>query len=258
MKKFISLLLTASAFLQGAAQQAATHHNDLYFDNLNGHVEKVTEMPYAVDRNDKIGAENSCCVSILAYDKRGYRTMDVSEDAFGKGRSGQVYTKRYANGHVKEIQFMANGKVVSTLVGTPTKEGDYGTARIYDEAGRLVSYINDVKVNSYGKVIYMNRYKPDNTLQQTVINIYQDQIWVGGSIKDSSGAELFSTSITLDKKRNPLEVVQTQLIAGHISVTRKKYVYDRFDGFGNWIQRRELNDKGEVRKLVKREIRYRK
>jgi hypothetical protein len=258
MKKCILLLVTASAFLQGTAQKSMKLHNDLFFDNLKGSVEKVKEIPHSVDSNGKFGAADSCCVSILAYNKRGYRTMDVSEDALGNGMSGQVYIKRYDNGKPKEIQLMANGRVVSTLLATPTRDGNYGTARIYDTAGKLAFFYAEVEVNKYGKIISMKSFKPDSTLQQTIVNNYQEQIWVGGSIKDSSGKEVIATVITLNEKLYPSEVVQTQPMNGHPSVTRTKYVYDRFDGHGNWIERRELNDKGELRKIVKREIRYRK
>ncbi len=209
MKKFILLLVTISAFLQSIAQKSEKLHNDLFFDNFKGSIEKVKEIPYSVDSNGKIGVADSCCVSILAYNKRGYRTMDVSEDALGKGMNGQVYIKRYYNGKAKEIHFMTNGKVVSTLLGTLTKDGNYGTARIYDNAGRLVSFYDKVKVNRYGKVILMKSFNPDSTLQQTIINNYERQIWIGGSIKDSSGREMFVTVITLNEKLNPSEVVQT-------------------------------------------------
>ncbi len=83
----------------------------------------------------------------------------------------------------------------------------------------------------------MKSFNPDSTLQQTIINNYERQIWIGGSIKDSSGREMFVTVITLNEKLNPSEVVQTQLINGNPSVTRTKYEYDRFDEHGNWIQR---------------------
>jgi antitoxin component YwqK of YwqJK toxin-antitoxin module len=258
MQNFILLIVSASAFLQGAAQTPIRHHNDLFFDNLRGRIEEVKEIPYSVNSKGNTGAADSCCVSILAYDRNGYRTMDVSEDASGKGRGGQIYTKRYNNGKPKEIQFVKNGKVVSTLRGTLAKDGSLGTARTYDKTGKLVYFYDEVKVNSYGKVIFMKSFKPDSTLLQTIVNNYQEQIWVGGSIKDSSGGVVFATRITLNDKLYPAEVEETQSMNGHLSVTRIKYVYDRFDENGNWIQRRELNDKGDVRKIIKREIRYRK
>jgi len=186
MKKFILLLVIASAFLQSTAQKSMKLHNDLFFDNLKGSIEKVKEIPFSVDSNGKIGAADSCCVSILAYNKKGYRTMDVSEDALGKGMSGQVYIKRYGDGKPKEIQFVTNGKVVNTLLATPTKGGNYGTAQIYDEAGKLISFYDDVKVNRYGKIIFMKSFKPDSTLQQTIVNNYQEQIWVGDSIRTAA------------------------------------------------------------------------
>ena len=258
MKKSLLLLATASAFLESPAQKFRAHHNDLFFDNLKGRVEIVKERPYSLDSNGKIGALDSCCVSILAYDVKGYRTLDVNEDALGSGMSGQVYTKRYNNGKAKEIQFMADGKIVSTLLGTLTKDGNYGTARIYDTAGKLLFFYAEVKVNKYGKIISMKSFKPDSTLQQTIVNNYQEQIWVGGSVMDSSGRDVFSTLIKLNENRFPSEVVQVQLVNDKPSVTRTKYVYDQFDEHGNWIQRQELNDKSELRKIVKREIRYRK
>lgn len=258
MKKLILFFMTASAFVGCTTQKSTRVHNDLFFDNLKGDVEQIKAIPYTVDSQGNIGTADSCCVSILAYDKKGYRTLDVSEDALGKGRAGQVYTKRYSNGKPKEIQFMANGKVVSTLVGTLSKDGNYDITWIYDKEGKRISFYAAVETNKYGKIISMKSFKPDSTLQQTIVNNYQEQIWVGGSVKDSNGRETFSTVVKLNENLMPREVVQTQLLNGQPSVTRTMYVYDRFDEHGNWIQRRELDEKGQVRKLVKQEIRYRK
>src|SRR5256885_15063031 len=125
MKNLFLLFVIISAFAECAAQKPAFLHNDLFFDNLKGAVEKVTEISYTVDSNGKVGAADSCCVSILGYDNKGYRTMDVSEDALGKVMNGQIYTKRYDNGKPREIQFMVDGRVVSTLIGTLTKDGHF-------------------------------------------------------------------------------------------------------------------------------------
>ena len=258
MNRLVLYFMTVAAFVACSTPKSIRVYNDLFFDNVKGRVEEIKETPYQVDRNGTIGAADSCCVRILAYDRKGYRTLDVSEDAAGNGRAGQVYTSRYKNGKPKEIQFMANGKVVSTLVGTLRKDGHFDTARIYDETGGLLSFYAAVEANNYGKIIYMKSYQPDGTLQQIIVNKYREQIWVGGSLKDSSGKELFSTVIEPDANLYPLTVVETQLLNGHPSVTRTRYVYDSFDEHGNWIRRWEQDEKGQVRKLVKRTIRYRK
>jgi hypothetical protein len=257
MKKLVCLLVTSPVFVVCAAQKLVLVQNDLFFDNLKGRVEKVTEIPYSVDSSGKISTPDSCCVSILAYDEKGYRTMETSEDILGKGMNGHFYTKRHTNGRAKEIQFMVNRRVVSTLSGTLTSDGHYGTAQVYDSTGKLLSFYKDVEVNSYGKIISMKNYKPDSTLQQIIVNNYEEQFWLGGFVKDSSGTEMLSTLIKLNESRFPSEVVQTQVVDGKPLVVHTKYIYDQFDEHGNWIQRRELNEKGEVRKITKREIRYR-
>jgi hypothetical protein len=256
MKKHILLFVTALAIVSCTEKKSAFINNDLFFDNLKGNVERVKEVPYAVDSDGKIGSADSCCISLLEYDSKGYRTLDLNQDAAGKVMNGQVYTKRYENGKVKEIQFMVNGKVVSTLSGSLNKSGNYGNSRVYDSAGKLVSFYTDLEVNQYGKIISMKSFKPDGALQQTIVNNYNRQTWIGGFIKDSSGKEISSTAIKLNENMNPSEVVQTQVINGAPSVTITRYMYDRFDEYGNWIQRREVDEKGNVRKLLKREIHF--
>ncbi len=256
LKRFLLQLLLIVAVVTCVAQKPAVH-NDLFFDNFKGPVQSVKTIPYTVNENGQVGAVDSCCVSLLEYDNKGYRTLALDQDPRSKEMDGQVYSKRFGNGKVKEIQFRMNGKLVSTLLGTVDKKGNYGHSKVVDSSGKLLSYYTEVKVNEYGKIVSMKQISTDSILQRTIVNIYDKHIWIGGVIKDSSGREVYSTDIKLNKSMNPTRLVVTRETGGISSVIITTYEYDFFDEHGNWIQRRELNDKGQIRKIVKREIHYR-
>ncbi len=258
MKKDILLFVTTLFIVGCNEKKSSSSNNDLFFDNLKSNVERVKEVSFTVDSGGKIGSADSCCISLLEYDSNGYRTADLNQDADGKVMNGQLYTKRYRDGKVKEIQFIVNGKVVSTLLGSLNKSGNYGNSRVYNSAGKLVSIYTDIKVNQYGKIILMKSFNTDGVLQQTIVNNYNRQIWIGGFIKDSSGKEISSTSIILNEDMNPSKIVQSQVISSAPSVTITRYIYDRFDEYGNWIQRREVDEKGNVIKFLKRQIHFTK
>lgn len=248
---FIFICVSVKCFCQ-----SKWAYNDLFFDNLRGRVEKVTENPYTVDIRGRILQKDSCCRNILGYDKKGFRIMEIIEDSSGKMVSGQFYTHRYSDGKVKEIQFISNGSIVSILSGVLKNDGSYGVAMIYDTARNLLSFYSDVEENKYGKIISMRSFRPDSTLQQTVINNYSEQIWVGGAVLDSVGKELFSTHIILDNKRNPSEVIQKQTENGKLIVNRIKYKYLKYDMQGNWVRRLEINNSEKTQKVIIRHILY--
>ncbi len=233
-------------------------YNDLFFDNLKGNVEKVEEISYKLDTTTKIISLDSCCKSIINYDYKGFRIRYSNVEINGREKNAQAYTSRFPNGMVKELKFIENGKLISILSGTLNRKGSYGDSQIYDSSGKLLSFYSEILVNKFGKIILMKNFKPDSTLQKTVVNNYSNNIWVGGYIKDSSGKKIFSTIIRLNEKNDELEMVQSKATNGSRDTTIIKYVYGAYDNNGNWIQRTEVNEKDNSRKLIKRQIIYKK
>ena len=250
------LLLAFISFCCNQKEKARIEYNDLFFDNLKGNIEKVEESAYTLDATGKVTSPDSCCKSIIQYDNRGYRIINSSVDIYGHEKNRQNYTSRFSNGIVKEIRFTENGRLTSILAGSLNKNGGYGDTRIYDSSGKLVSYYADILTNEFNKIIAMKEFKPDSTLQQVIVNNYSKNIWVGGFVKDSSGKELLSTLIQLNEKSDPTEQVQIMLNNGLPDTTITRYAYDTYDDNNNWIQRTEMDDKKNIRKLIKRQIKY--
>lgn len=233
-------------------------HSDLFFANLRGNIENVVETAYKLDSIGKVIAPDSCCTSIILYDIKGYKISSSNIAIDGNEKNSLNYTSRFSNGLVKEIRSTENGKLTSILSGTLNEKGSYGDTQIYDSSGKLISYYTDIIVNEFDRIISMKNFKPDSTLQQVVVNNYNRNIWTGGFIKDNTGKQIFSTLIKLNEKMEPVEQVEIMLKDGLPDTTITKYIYNTHDAHGNWIQRINLDEKSNIRKLIKRQINYRK
>lgn len=254
MKK---LLLPAVITIISGCSQKVTIHNDLFFDNLKGPVIKTEQIPFILDSVGKTSDMDSCCISVLEYDNKGFRTKQLDKDAGGNEKSGQIYTARFDNGHAKEIRFMADGKIVNILNGTLTKTGDYNRSQVRDLSGKLISFYDSVEVNDFGKIIVMKSFAADSTLLHTIINNYERQIWIGGIIKDGKGKEIMSTKIKINDKLDPEETIQTSLINDQLVTTVTRHLYNSYDQYGNWIESTETDETGKAKKILKRRIIYR-
>ena len=258
MKKLLLPLIIAFIFFNCTEKKQAVIHNDLLFDNLKGPVEKAEELPFTLDSAGKTGALDSCCISVLEYDDKGYRTKQVYKDAGGREKSGQIYTGRFSNGHVKEIRFIVDGVVVNILSGTLTEDGRYSKSHIHDTSGKLISFYDSVELNDDGKIIVMKGFSVDSVLQRTIINNYEKQIWVGGMVKDSSGKEILSTKIKLNEKLNPAEITQVAFMNGKTTTTITRHIYTGYDEHDNWVHCTETDENGKPKRILKRRITYRK
>lgn len=257
MKKLIWILLIGFiSFCCNQNGETRIVHNDLFFANLKGNIEKVEESAYILDPTGKVISPDSCCKSIILFDNKGYRISNSSVDIDGHEKSRQNYISRFSNGIVKEITFIENGKLTSILSGTLNKKGGYGDTQIYDSSGKLISYYTDIIANEFNRIISMKNFKPDSTFQQVIVNNYNKNIWTGGFIKDSSGKEIISTLIKLNEKSDPIEQVQITFNNGLPDTTITRYAYDTYDEHDNWIQRTEKDEKRNVLKLIKRQIKY--
>ncbi len=257
MKKSIWILLIALiSFCCHQKEKARIEYNDLFFGNLKGNIEKVEESPYLLDLTGKVISPDSCCKSIIQYDNKGYKISSSGVDIDGHEKNRQNYTSRFSNGIAREITYIENGKVTSILSGTLTETGGYGDTRIYDSSGKLVSYYSDIVANEFDRIISMKDFKPDSTLQRVIVNNYKKNIWIGGFIKDSSGKEVYSILLKLNEKSDPIEQIEIVLHNDLADTTIRRYAYDRYDDHDNWIQRTEKDEKRNVLRLIKRQIKY--
>ena len=120
---------------------------------------------------------------------------------WSKGRGGPGLRQTILQWEAKRNSVRGKRKVVrARLVGTPEQK-----MAIMTLPGFMIKRANGfrfyaaVETNKYRKIISMKSFKPDSTLQQTIVNNYQEQIWVGGSVKDSNGRETFSTVVKLNE-----------------------------------------------------------
>ncbi len=250
------LLMMPAFFSCNETKESIPHYNDLFFDNLTGEIKKTEETSYRIDSAGKIGIADSCCTSITEYDDKGYRSRQFTKDINGNEKNGQTYISRYNDGKPKEIHFTQNGKTISTLSGSLDTMGKYGDTRIYDAAGKLEFYYSGITLNEYGKIILMKKFTPDSILQETIINNYTKQIWVGGLIKDNNGKEIFLTTIQLNEKMDPVLVTEIVMTDSLPDITTTRYTYNLYDRTGNWIERNETDEKGTTLKTLKRKITY--
>lgn len=258
MKKLLLPVLTSLVSFNCSEEKPASIHNDLFFDNLNGQVEKVEELPFTTDSMGNTGEMDSCCISILEYDEKGYRTVQAEKDRNDHIKNGQIYTSRYANGHVKEIRFIVDGSIVSILSSTLADDGSYSKSQIHDTSGKLISFYDSLEINDYGKIIIMRNFNPDSTPNQTVINNYLEQIFVGGTIKDGSGNEIYSTQIKINDNLDPSEIKEIRFMNNVADSTITRRIYTGYDKHNNWIQSTEVDEEGKTKRILKRRITYRK
>lgn len=257
MNKLIYLLLTILVAISCNIKTKKTQiFNDLFFDNLNGKPVKTEEISYTTDSAGETLTADSCCRDIIEYDSNGYRIRQFSIDMNGNEKYGRIYT-RYKSGQVKELSFTQNGKIISTLYSNLDKKGRYVTATDFDSMGKLLSFYTDIAINSYGKIISMKNYNPDSSLLKTVVNTYYKQIWCGGFIKDSVGKTIFSTSISLNEKMDPSTRTEISMANGRADTTHTTFLYTTYDINENWTKRKEMDEKANLRKVVKRLIYYR-
>ena len=115
----------------------------------------------------------------------------------------------------------------------------------------------DLSENEYGEVLKGTEYKPDNTMKSSFENNYdKDGHFIGGSGKDSTGKEIFHSTVKLNDKGDAAEETTMTVTKDSTKNETVTYKYDSYDDQGNWTQRTTYNDKGKPTKIVKRTYTY--
>ena len=75
-------------------------------------------------------------------------------------------------------------------------------------------------------------------------------------LKDNNGKEIFSTTIQLNEKMDPVLVTEIVMTDSLPDITTTRCTYNLYDRTGNWIERNETDEKGTTLKTLKRKITY--
>jgi hypothetical protein len=102
----------------------------------------------------------------------------------------------------------------------------------------------------------MKKYNADSTLSRTMTNTFNKQIFTGNETKDSVGKVIYTSTLKLDDKNNPIEISEKEVTKDTTKNTVTKYKYGAYDKEGNWTERTEIDENGKPKKITKREITY--
>jgi len=255
MKKIIFLLaLIAVLFSCNEKKKSFAQNADILVDNLNGNVQQAVSTDYKVDSSGKIEEQDSCCIVVSKYDEKGYITEYDNNDKANPNKRSETFTHD-DNGLMKALKTTRDGKLNSTI-SIKSEDGKYISAQEFDSANKLKNYYTDISQNDYAQLTGMKKFNADSTLSGTMSSTFNKQIFTGNEMKDSLGKVTYTSAVKLDDKNNPIETTEKNISKDSTTNTLTKYKYDSFDYKGNWTQRTEIDEKGNPKKITKREITY--
>jgi hypothetical protein len=256
MKKII--FLSAVILISFSCNQKSEDYQknaDILADNLNGHVQQTVATDYKVDSSGKIDVQDSCCVSTVKYDEKGYITESDNDDKSGENKQQETFN-HFDNGAMKSLKNTKKGNAASNISIDIDSAGKYTMAHEYDSAGKLNFYYTDITQNDYGQLTSMKKRNTDSSLNGSMVSIFNKSIFTGSEAKDSLGKVTYSSTVKLDDKNNVVERDSKNVMKDSTVNKVVKYKYDSFDDQGNWTQRTEMDENGKPVKIVKREVTY--
>ena len=238
-------------------EESKVTFSDLTADQLKGDISSIEETPYQVDSTGAIGAMDSCCIDVTAYDENGNAVNSISKDSKGTVKSESTIT-RYENGMWKGQTQTKEGKPSGSFETMMDDKGNYTGAKAYDSTGKLEYYYTGLTQNDVGEVLTWKQWDKDSVFRAEGESTYDKHLQKGFTMKDSVGVVKNSSVTKYNDKGERIEVANTNV--GKDSTTTKvtKYTYDAHDDMGNWTQRTTINDKGVPTKIIKRVYTYRK
>ncbi len=252
-----NLILCMAIILIASCQEkpSSPKNTDLIQSNLKGPVEQTTETPYKVDSTGNIGAMDSCCAEISLFNDSGYVTTYTRKDSKGDIKNQQTIS-HYPNGAVHEVVITKDGKPDSRVTIETDDKGNYSTAKSYDSTGKEDNYYTDLKQNDYGEITGGKQFNIDSTLKYSFESVYDDSARFVSGHTDSAGKTIYSSSVTLNDKGDPVKRINTHVEKDSTTHDTITFRYDQYDDHGNWTQRTTLNADGKPTKVTKREITY--
>lgn len=258
MKKLLLLLISGTIILScnnDSKEAAVAKNSDWTAQNLKGMVQSMESTNYTPDSTGKIGAMDSCCISVDEFDKNGYISASTKKDSKGTETEKTVMT-HYEKGQMKSLVTTKNGKVFSGFNIDIDKDGKYSGGNETDSAGKVSFFYSGLKEDDYGQVTTGTRHKGDSSVDGVFTNGYVKGVQVLNNYKDSSGKEVYNAKSEQNDKGDVIKTTEMNVTKDTTTNTVTSFKYDSYDEQGNWTQRTTFNDKGKATKVVKRSYTY--
>ena len=263
MKK-ISILLSGIFLLAACNSGEKTSSSgtkmvlsDIASENLKGDISSYEDTPYKTDSSGKIGEMDSCCITTTEYDENGNGIKNISKDSKGDGKSETVMT-RNANGSFKSAANTEKGKSTGGFDTKIDDKGNYTWAGEIDSNGKSGIYYTNITQTENGLVTGWKQYDKDSVFRQSGENVYENNLQMSFTLKDSTGKTKSTTTNKYNDKNELIEVSNTNITKDSTTTKVTKYTYDAHDEMGNWTQRTTWDDKGKATAITKRKYTYRK
>lgn len=232
-------------------------YSDLVADNLKGNVTSYEESSYTADSTGKIGAMDSCCVTVMEYDENGNAVKWTSKDSKGTVKEYGTIT-RYDNGLWKGQTNFKDGKTANSFETIIDDKGKYSGGNAYDSTGKLEFYYTGLSQNEEAQILTWKQWDKDSVFRMEGTATYDKYLQTAFTLKDSVGKVKNSTVRKFNDKKEMTEETETNISKDSTVTKVRKYTYDAYDTEGNWTQRTTLDEKGKPTKVVKRTYAYRK
>ena len=240
-------------FVSCSGKPSIKYLTDLEQENLKGHVAKLVTETYAIDstgQNEKLES-----ITIEIFNEFGYTVTDTIKDITGNSEQANFF-KYNKNGSLSSVQTFENGKTQSEMLWEYNGDKCTGT-KIYDGAGKLESYYNNISQNKYGLLTGVDSYDTSGKLIMSYTNEYDSIYQVSARAKDSIGILRSEVIIHLTDKKYQANTLETTYEKGSASKKYLSYKYEIGDAAGNWTQQVVFDDKSKAMQKVKRIFSYR-
>ena len=223
---FITVLSVLASSCHETSANGKTHTavSDWLTENLKGKVQQIETEIYLVDSaTGKAGKLDS--KSTEWFDDSGYTVYYSSYTANDSATSVTTYNHD-GNRFLTTLQTTKNSKPLSSMQIVMDSAGNYTLATSFDSVGKTDVFYDSIHANDYGQVLSAKGHHPDSTLKMTFVNKYDSVFYVGGESKDSVGKLTYSSTLTLNDKRDVKHMDEKVVTKDSTTETATDYLYD--------------------------------
>lgn len=222
-------------------------------ENLKGSVKQIETETYLIDSaTGQMGTLES--KGIETFDENGYTSS--YNNFTPKDSTTMLYTYTHnPSGFMTNMTVTKNGKPSSSMKIDVDSLGKYFSATSFDSTGKVDVIYTDIQSNNFGQVLSAKGLHPDSTLKMSFTNNYDSIFYTGGESKDSIGKVTYSSSLTLNDKKDPATMNEIIVSKDSTTTTKNDYSYSDTDSEGNWTEQ-TISVNGKPSKMLKRTITY--
>jgi hypothetical protein len=257
MKKILIIITGIFMIACNDKKETKATFSDLSLDKIKGDISSIEETAYKTDSTGKQGDMDSCCTTVLSYDKNGNQVKWTSTDNKGTNKEETEFM-RYENGLWKEQKSTKNGKPSGAFETQMDDKGMYTGGRELDSNGKLQYYYKELTQNEFGQIQTWKQYDKDSVFRMEGENKYEGGQWVSFTGKDSVGKKKAANSSKYNDKGEQVEYSNTTITKDSATTKVTKYTYGSHDEQGNWTERTAWDEKGKATGITKRTYTYRK